>query len=399
MRFQFTEEQQKFRSEVREFLAQEREKVKGAPREAFPYQFYRDVGKTGWLGISFPKEYGGQGRSLILQMILLDEFLVGAPEPVWTSGYLISCAGAGIVAHGSEEFKKKFLPPLFNGEIKVCLGYTEPDTASNMTNVQTRAIEDGDYFIVNGTKLYNDAYLYEYCLALVRTDPKVPGEKGTGFLMIDLNSPGVTVNPIWCMWGFRRNEINFEDVRVPKSNLMGERGKGWYYLATTLKEAEWRVHPTVAQMKQNFDMLVDYVKKTKREGKLLSEIPSVRHTLADLVVDLQIGELLYSRAYWVHDQNNNKELEPSAESAMAKLYVGLVNQRLYEAMIDITGQYGQLARTGEARRLTPMRSFPAIFYQYATSQIAAGFTSEMQREQIAAVRLGLPITARLIPSQ
>ena len=393
MDFRFTEEQEEFRKEVREFLAAEREKVRKQPRQEFPYQFYSDLGKMGWLGICFPKEYGGQERSLIFQMLLLDELLIGAPEPVWTAAYMVSVAGAGIIAHGSEEFKKRFIPPMIRGEIKVCAGYTEPDTASDMTNVQVRAIEDGNDFIVNGTKLYNDAYLYEYALTLVRTDP-VPGEKGTSFLMIDLSSPGVTINPIWTMWGYRRNELNFADVRVPKRNLMGERGKGWYYLVTTLKEAEWRVHPTVAQMKENFDLLVDYVKKNKHQGKWLREIPSVRHTLADLALDLQIAELLYYRTFWRHDKDNNRELKPTVESAMGKLYVGLLNQRLYEAMIDITGQYGQLARTGEAGRLTPMRGYPAVFYQYATSQIVAGFTSEMQREHIAAIGLGLPIISR-----
>ncbi len=386
MRFRFSEEQEEFRKEVREFLAQEREKLKGEPVAEFPYQFYSDVGKTGWIGVSCPEEYGGQGRSPVYQAIFLDEALLGAPEPVWTAAFMSYYIGSFILDRGSEDLKRRFLPATIAGQFKLAGGYTEPDAGSDYGGIQTRAVADGDHYVLNGTKLYNDAYLYEYMLTSARTDPKAARDEGTTMFMVDLNGPGVTINPIWTMWGFRRNEVVLEDVIVPKEDMVGAEGKGCEYLMTTGRDYEWALMGTPAQLKRSLDVLVRFVKQTKREGQPLSDFPSVRYQLADLALEIQIADLIYYKAFWMMEQG----MPMAAASAMTKLYTSELMQRFYNAMIDITGQYGQLERTAATKKLAPMGGMPSVFYKFAPSQAIAGWTTEMQRNQIAIMGLELP---------
>ncbi|MFC1968365.1 acyl-CoA dehydrogenase family protein [Chloroflexota bacterium] len=387
MRFRFSEEQERFKNDVRNFLAQEREKIKQLPREEFPETFYSDMGQTGWFGVAFPKEYGGTGHSRMWEGILLDELNVGAPEPVWTAALILGIAAPMILNHGSEEDKKKWLPLMAQGKIRVSVGCTEPDSGSDVANVQTRAIEDGDDFIVNGTKLYNDSYKYQYMITSVRTDTAGPKEKGISILMIDLNSPGITVSAMSTMWGFRRNEVAMEDVRVPKKNLIGERDEGYDAAFHTARNAEWPHMGSPTEIKGSFNTILDYVKQATHRGKPISEIPSIRHLLAELALELELAELIYYRALWLEE----KGLPSAGGGAMTKLYTALLHYRIHNAMIDVTGQFGQLARarTGEARRLAPMRGLSPIMFQYGVSQTIAGWSADMQRNRIAA-GLGLP---------
>lgn len=386
MRFRFTEEQEQFRREVREFLAREREKLKGEPVAEFPYQFYSEVGKTGWIGVSYPEECGGQGRSPMYQAIFLDEVLLGAPEPVWTAAFMSYYIGAYIVDHGSEELKRRFLPATVAGQLKLAGGYTEPDAGSDLAGIQTRAVADGDHYVINGTKLYNDAYLYDYIITSARTSPTAAKNEGITMFMVDLNSPGVAINPIWTMWGFRRNEVVLEDVRVPKENIVGEINRGWEYMMTTGRNYEWALMGTPAQMKRSLDVLVRFVKQTRREGRPLSELPTIRYQLADLALELNIADLIYYKAFWMLEQG----MPLATVTAMTKLYTSELMQRFYTAMIEIAGQYGQLERTEATKRLAPMGGMAPVFYKFAPSQAIAGWTSEMQRNQIATIGLELP---------
>lgn len=386
MRFQLNREQEAFVQEIEGFLTREREKVKGLPREEFPYQFYADLGQTGWYGTAFPKEYGGHGRSWIDHALFLDVLVLGAPEPVWTAALLLGMYAPLIIQHGGEEVKKRFVPPMINGEIKICMGSTEPDCGSDTSGIKTRAIEDGDDYIINGTKIYNDAYLYENILTTTRTDPEAPKRDGITMFMVDLKSPGVTVSPIWTMWGFRRNEVNFEDVRVPKANMVGERGKGWYYLNSTGRTTEWALAGTPTLLRQNLNQLVSFVKQASHEGKPLGEIASIRHRLADLALEIELAELHYHHANWMISEG----MDASEGAARTKLYSSELISRFYTTMIDITGQFGQLSRSGAAGKLAPLRGLPAVMYQYAPSQMIAGWSTEMQRNQIARSGLDLP---------
>jgi alkylation response protein AidB-like acyl-CoA dehydrogenase len=319
--------------------------------------------------------------------IFLDELNVGAPEPVWTASLILGIAAPMILHHGSEADKKKWLPPMAQGKMRVAVGCTEPDAGSDVANVQTRAVEDGNDFIVNGTKLYNDAYKYHYLISSVRTETKGPKEEGVSVLMIDLNAPGVTISPMWTMWGFRRNEVALEDVRVPKKNIIGEKNKGYEASFHTARNAEWPHMGSPTEIKGSFNTIVDYVKQATHKGKPLSEMPSLRHQLAELALELELAELIYYRALWLEEQG----LPSAAAGAMTKLYTAQLHYRIHNAMIDVTGQFGQLARarSGEGRRLAPMRGLSPIMFQYGAAQTIAGWSAEMQRNRIAA-GLGLP---------
>ncbi|MBL7061850.1 MAG: acyl-CoA dehydrogenase family protein [Dehalococcoidia bacterium] len=385
-------EGEKLRGEIRLFLDEHGQlaREKGIGGEEYAQQLYTKIGEKGWLGLGIPEKYGGAGGTFAEFTILQDELLAAAPEPVSTAALLVGIVVPPILAHGGDEIKRRFLPAIAGGKVKVCLGCTEPEAGSDTSNVQTRAVLEGDKYIVNGTKLYNDAYGYDYMLTTVRTDVKAPKEDGISMLLIDLKTPGIEIIPIWMFWtpNYRRNEVHFDDVEVPSANLVGDENRGWHYLVTTLRDYEWVQSGNIAQLhiEENFQLLVDFVKKTKQDGRVLSEFPSIRHTLADLATDIEVAKLFYQYGVWLLSKGVSSGMAP----AMAKLYTTGMAQRLYDAMINITGEYGQLERTPAAKKWIPMRGRAAVYYKFVSSWSIAGWSSEMQRDDIASRGLGLP---------
>jgi alkylation response protein AidB-like acyl-CoA dehydrogenase len=197
--------------------------------------WHRKMHQGGWVGISWPKEYGGRGASLVQQLIYNEE-LSRANPPMLVNGLGIMLVGPTIIHWGTEEQKKRYVPKILSGEEIWCQGYSEPGAGSDVASLQTRAVEEGDYFIVNGQKVWtSDAHHADYCILLVRTDPEAPKHKGISYILVDMHSPGVSVRPLVQITGDANfNEVFFEDVKVPKKNLIGEKNQGWQVAITTL---------------------------------------------------------------------------------------------------------------------------------------------------------------------
>src|SRR5215207_8965226 len=267
MDFAIPPEVEAFRQEVREFVQtewSEELRARAASHGGDTYEqeraFRRRLGERGWLSLPWPKQYGGQERSPLEYYIFHEEMsYAGAPA---------SATGVGMVAptlmhFGAEEQKQRFLPRIASGEIDFCLGYSEPDAGSDLASLQIRAEEDGDSFVINGIKRWTSgAHRSEYAWLAARTDPAAPKHRGISMFMVDMKSPGITVKPIYTMGDIRTNETYWENVRVPRENLVGEKNRGWYYVAAAL-DFERLLVGNANNFRSAFDRLVEAVKQTE----------------------------------------------------------------------------------------------------------------------------------------
>lgn len=394
MDFRFSAEEEAFRREVREFLDSEiperwRELGYGVWEEtdeswAITKAWNRKLGEKGWLALSWPKEYGGQARSLIEQLILDEEMAYhGTPtgiETVMTIGWVCPT----IMIFGTEEQKRDYLPRAAKGDIVFCLGYSEPGAGSDLAGVQTRAVEDGDVYVVNGQKIFTTvAHRADYCWLAARTDPDAPKHKGISMFVVDMKTPGITVRPLINMLGFHSfNEVFFDDVRVPKENLVGEKDRGWYQLAVAL-DFERSGVGMPAGAKRTLEELVEYCKETQCNGEPLARDPVIRHKLSERAVEIEVNRLICYRITWMQ----SKGIIANYEASMGKLFSSELLYRLANTGMQILGLQGQLDR---GSKWAPLRG--KIAREYLSSHsigIGAG-TSEIQRNIIAMRGLGLP---------
>ncbi len=392
MDFGFTEEQEKFREEVRQLLTEEktRSKEEKLPISVFAPQLWAKMAERGWTGIFAPEEYGGLGRSVLDFGILIEalhEF--AAPEIIrtWTeiNGYVLS----SLVMHSSEELKKKFLIPMCKGEIRSSICWTEPDGGADGGMHKTRAVDKGDYFLVNGTKIYNESHRCNCTELIAVTDPHAPRGQGHSMFMVDLSTPGISMKPLWMTWGLRRDEVVFEDVKVPKENLVGGLNKAWDLWYQDEQKFEWSILGNVALLKRDFDEFVRQISEIRHEGRLLSEIPANRIMLAEIASELEIGRLLYYQA-WTSKSDDGFSPDLGA-AAITKIYTSEhLWQRMYATMVEIIGQYGVLNFSLESRKWPGVRlGLPASF-EFGPALALGGMPTEIQRNVISSVRLGLP---------
>ncbi len=244
MDFRFSSEEELFRTELRDWLAcnlppgwgvMYREPEVEAERFAFRLDWERRLHAAGWSGISWPVEYGGRGATLVEQAIFQEELArANAPEPVNIIGRNLTAPT--LMAHGTAAQKDRFLPNILSSEEIWCQGFSEPNSGSDLASVRCRALLDGEHFIVNGQKIWTSFAQYaQWCFALVRTDPALPKHKGLSFLLLDMRSPGITIRPLTQITGETEfSEVFFDNVRVPRENLVGELNGGWRIAMTTL---------------------------------------------------------------------------------------------------------------------------------------------------------------------
>ena len=385
MDFRDSPEEAAFRTELRSWLAGElppdwrdRQPHVGRWDFAAARRWTRKLFEAGYAGLSWPREFGGKGLPPTYQAIYLEEMArVDAPDHVGVIG--LGMAGPTIIAHGTPEQKAIHLRGILSGETIFCQGFSEPGSGSDLASVRTRAVKEGDEFIVTGQKVWSSyAHVADWCILLTRSEPGSEKHRGLTYLLVDMHSDGVEVRPLRQITGDPEfNEIFFTDVRVPATNVVGEVGGGWRVAMTTLLHERGTLgFALTARLESLFGRLVTTARKTGAAGD-----PLVRDRIADLYVDLQGLRYTNYRALTTLVKTG----VPGPEGSVAKLHWSETNQRLTKLAIELLGQDGQLDGEG---------GFWNGYWQYQqlrsrVNTIEAG-TSEILRGIIAERVLGLP---------
>ncbi|KAA1277252.1 MAG: acyl-CoA dehydrogenase, partial [SAR202 cluster bacterium] len=342
----------------------------------------KKMAEKGWLTMHWPEEYGGQAASPVKSAIYNEEIAyMRAPG---RDIFGVRMLGPTLMIHGSEEQKKTHLPSVANGDIQWCQGYSEPESGSDLASLSTRAVRDGDEFVINGGKVWTTmAHRADWIMLLTRTDPDAPKHRGISFVLVDMKSPGVTVRPIINMAGGHEfNQVTFDDVRVPRANVVGDEDRGWY-VAVTLLDFERSGIDYSAAARRMLDDVREFATETKRNGQPLIEIPWVRSLMADRYIDCEVARLMaYNVAYM-----QSQDLIPTKEASMSKVFGSETVQRVTEASLDILGQYGTLGRED---KWAPLKGRVQEHWMNAFAGTIAAGTSEVQRNIIAGRGLGLP---------
>jgi len=378
MRFAFEATEEEFRSRVRTFLEAN---VSGPSSEEAPDRtLERKLADHGWLTMAWPKEYGGGGATHMEQLIFKEElFRVGAAFDQLS----INLVGPTIMVHGTEEQKREHLPYIARAERRWCQGFSEPGAGSDLASLQTRAVRDGDDFIVNGQKIWtSNAHNADWILLLTRTDPDAPKHRGISMFLVDLRTPGIEVRPLTQLTGVAGfNEVYFEDVRVPAANMVGEENRGWYVATTTLDfersgiernltaESDWRAIHAALLAPAN-------------RAALGASGDNWRRKLADLRIEVEVGRWMARRVAYMQ----SKGLVPNAEASMSKGYNSEVGQRVDEFGANVFGLHGQVREGARAA----MGGRAAFRYLDSRRLTVGQGTAEIQRNIIATRGLGLP---------
>ena len=389
MDFRFSPEDEAFRTELLDFLRAELpDDWEGLSRwaEEADWDFTRTMRKKlagrGWLTMHWPKEYGGQEVSPIRSAILNEEMSYHRAPGRDIFG--VRMLAPTLMIYGSEEQKERFLRPVARGEVQWCQGYSEPGSGSDLASLQTRAVSDGDDYVVNGSKIWTTmAHQADWMMLLARTDPDAPKHRGISFLLVDMKSPGVSVQPVYNMTGGHDfNQVFFDNVRVPKANLVGDENRGWY-VGVTLLDFERSGIDYSATARRLLDELTEWAKSTVVNGRPVSEDPQVKDELVERHMEAEAARLLAYNVAWMQGQG----LVPNKEASISKVFGSETLQRVTSTAMEVLGLYGQL-RPGD-RRAPLMGRVPENWMFSFSHTIAAG-TSEIQRNIIATRGLGLP---------
>ena len=389
MDFGFSPEDEAFRKELLEFLGQELPSPWGTggirPDEVdwpFTLQMRRKLADRGWLTMHWPQEYGGQQASPVRQAILNEE--MSYQRAPGRDIFGVRMLAPTLMLYGTEEQKLEHLLPVARGEVQWCQGYSEPGSGSDLASLRTRAVSDGDDYVVNGSKIWTSmAHRADWAMLLVRTDQEAPKHRGISFLLVDMNSPGVNVQPVHNMTGNHEfNQVFFDDVRVPKRNLVGEENRGWY-VGVTLLDFERSGVDYSATARRLLGELVDYARSTSMNGQPLSRAPHVRNLLTERHIEAEAARLLAFQVAWMQSQGQ----VPNKEASMSKVFGSETFQRVTSAGLEILGLYG-LLRNGDS--WAPLGGRVPEDWMYSFSGTIAAGTSEVQRNIIASRGLGLP---------
>jgi len=386
MDFRLTQEQEAFRQEIRTFLQSEKETCEKAMREEekgsighYTEEIRLKLGAKGYLTPSWPTEWGGLGKSHLEKYLAAEEmsYFIG----IGAHGVGEGMAGPVIMLYGSQEQKEEFLPRIARGEIEFALGYSEPEAGSDLAALQMRAVRDGDYYTINGQKVFNTACHYaQYHWLAVRTDTNVPKHKGISMFIVDMDSPGITINPMWGMGGVRTNEVFYDDVKVPAIRLVGEENKGWDYLMAALAfERNWQM----GYMVHHFEDFLEYCRTTMCDGRPLIEDPLVRESLAQIAIDLEVGRLFGIKNTCMIEKGEI----PSWEAGVAKVFGSELWHRMLDEWMKLQTLYGPLQEDSACTELDS-RVMQAYFLS-GRSVITRG-TNEILKNMIAMRGLGLP---------
>ncbi len=380
-----------FRKEVAAFIEQEAPKPKPgeSATEAMAANWqanqawFKKLGAKGWIAPAWPKEYGGASMTTMQQFVFNEEMaLRKAPRPMHMIIGL-GMAGPTIIVHGTDDQKKKYLPGMLAGDDIWCQGYSEPGAGSDLASLQTRAVREGDDYVVNGQKIWTTlAHMAQYMILLTRTDPDAPKHRGITYFILDMKSPGVEVRPLLNLGNSHEfNEVFFDNVRIPKENVIGEENRGWYGAVTTL-DFERSSIGSATGMKQHVEELFEYAKNHADDPtSTLKTNPMLRYELADRMIETEVARMLSYRVASMQ----NRGLIPNYEASSLKLFSTELNQRIAKTALHILGLYGQLGGDTAPNR----GRWLSTFLRSAAFTIEGG-TSEIQRNIIAQRGLSLP---------
>jgi alkylation response protein AidB-like acyl-CoA dehydrogenase len=386
-----TEELQ-FRDELRAWLTANVPKDWDERREdslevRFEYlrSWQRKLYDAGWAGISWPKEYGGRGASLMQQVIFWQEMaLAGAPPMANVLG--LGLIGPTIIAFGTESQKNRYLPKILSAEEIWCQGFSEPNAGSDLANLQTEARLDGRDYVVNGQKVWiSYGWAGDWCELVVRTDPGAPKHKGLTVLLVDMNSSGVEVRPLRQMTGETEfNELFFRDVRVPVENVVGKLNQGWDVAIGTLMHERGTFGAGLQIIyRRNMDRLINLARTLQKNGRPATQDPLTRQKLAQCYAEIEIMRLNQMRAF----SRINATGVPGPEGSIQKIFWSELNQRFQQIAQELLGPYGQL--NAEDRHAIDKGIWSYGYLRARGNTIEAG-TSEIQRNIIGHFVLGLP---------
>jgi alkylation response protein AidB-like acyl-CoA dehydrogenase len=345
----------------------------------------RKLGRDGWLGIGWPKEFGGQGRTPMEQYIFASEVQrAGFPLPTLT----LETVGPTIMRYGSEQQKAEIVPKILAGEMLIAIGYSEPNAGTDLASLTTRAERDGDGWVINGQKTWTSlADHSDYIWLAARTDPNSKKHRGISMFLVPTTAKGFSLQPIWTLGGVRTNQTFYENVRVPASALIGPENGGWGLITNQLNRE--RVSLLVAApLEVLYEEVLRHARETKRaDGTRLIDVPWVQHHLARVRVGLGAMKLLCWKNAW---SIANESLHP-ADASATKVFGSEFRVEAYRLLLEVVGQRG-LLRKGSPGAVLAGRVERA--YRSATILTFGGGTNEIQRDIISAAGLGMPREAR-----
>jgi alkylation response protein AidB-like acyl-CoA dehydrogenase len=389
MNFNDTPEEAAFRQEVRDFVEKEGPKERDSA-DMFNMRGNREwmkkLAARNWIAPAWPKEYGGAGLSTMEQFIFNYELAEArVPRP---GGIATGFVGPTLIVHGTEEQKKEYLPGILSGDDIWCQGYSEPGAGSDLASLQTRAVRDGDDFVVNGQKIWTSGgHLAKHMILLARTDPDAPKHRGISYFIVDMKSPGLTVRPLVnAAYSHEFNEVFFEDVRVPARNMIGEENRGWYLAQTTLSFERSNIGGAVGA-RQTVEDMIKFARENRDSGQsTLAHNTSLRHELVERYVETGVATVMSLKIISIQAKEG---VAPGHEASVAKLYGTELNQRVYSTGMHMLGLYGQLDNKTEGPK-PPMSGRIKYMYLRAIANTIEGGTSEIQRNIIATRGLSLP---------
>jgi alkylation response protein AidB-like acyl-CoA dehydrogenase len=337
MDFDYSAEEQAFREEVRSFI-QENLPPKEQRGKGFLKTWLEKVRAQGWVGFSWPKEFGGSSGGLIEQTILREEMALAKAPPLGSSFMGLAWVGPGIMQYGTQEQKERFIPDILDSKVNWCTGYSEPNHGSDLAAIQCKAVRDGDSYVVNGQKIWTTgAPFAQWIILLVRTDFDVAVKhQGITCLLVPMDAPGLEVRPIENMAGDRHfAEIFFTDVRVPVENRLGDEGDGWKVTVSALANERSSIGE-VTQMFAKLDALKQLVKETRKQGRPAAEDPKVRRTLA--MFETKIAAMKYNGLRYLTKQIKGEPL--SSETSVNKLHRASLEIDMDDFAVELTGEAG-----------------------------------------------------------
>ncbi len=391
MRIAYTDEQEALRAELaayyQELLTDDIKEALHGEQGVGPVtrSTVKQMAADGWLGIGWPKEYGGQGRSQLEQYIFFDESMrSGAPVPMLT----INTVGPTIMANGTEEQKQRFLPAILAGDIHFSIGYSEPESGTDLASLTTKAVLDGDEYIINGQKMWTSlASDADYCWLAVRTNPDAPKHKGISMIIVDLkNTPGITIDPLQLLSSHDINAVYYDDVRVRADNLVGGVDNGWNLIVSQLNHERVTLC-SAGLLEQSYQEVVNYAKSHPAGAKRIIDQEWVQLNLARVRTGLEFLRLINWKVAWTATQGSMD----IASASTIKVFGTEFYLESFRLLMEILGPRAYLER-GSAESILAGR----LEQNYRSLVILTfgGGTNEIQRDLIAMFGLGLPRALR-----